>query len=135
MIYPTLSTDPRDRVIIASSVTTENEWVTYVLDGSSWQQTICAQDEQAVILVCALLNDKDEKEKEIATLKMENDLKAQQCAYLRQQIPPKSSGAKWSWLSILAFLVLILATIKGAVAFENAEHITLSRLPKDGKAQ
>ncbi|QPM92607.1 ORF1a, partial [Pig astrovirus CX1] len=119
MVYPTLSTDPRDRVIIASSVTTENEWVTYVLDGNSWQQTICAQDEQAVILVCALLNDKDEKEKEIATLKMENDLKAQQCAYLRQQIPPKNSGAKWSWLSILALLALVLATIKGAVAFET----------------
>ncbi|UMO75693.1 MAG: ORF1a [Zhejiang mamastrovirus 3] len=119
MIYPTLSTDPRDRVIIASSVTTENEWVTYVLDGNSWQQTICAQDEQSVILVCALLNDKDEKEKEIATLKLENDLKAQQCAYLRQQIPPKTPGAKWSWLSILAFLVLILATIKGAMSFET----------------
>nr|API61734.1 polyprotein [Porcine astrovirus 4] len=119
MIYPTLSTDPRDRVIIASSVTTENEWVTYVLDGNSWQQTICAQDEQSVILVCALLNDKDEKEKEIATLKMELDLKNQQCAYLRQQIPPKNSGAKWSWLSILALLVLILATLKGAVALET----------------
>lgn len=37
MIYPTLSTDPRDRVIIASSVTEENEWVTYVLDGDSWR--------------------------------------------------------------------------------------------------
>ncbi|UMO75778.1 MAG: ORF1ab [Jiangsu mamastrovirus 1] len=119
MIYPTLSTDPRDRVIIASSVTEDNEWVTYVLDGDSWRQTICAQDEQVVILVCALLNDKDEKEKEIATLKLENDLKAQQCAYLRQQIPPKTSGAKWSWLSILAFLVLILATIKGAMSFET----------------
>nr|WAK45918.1 MAG: nonstructural polyprotein [Mamastrovirus 3] len=119
MIYPTLSTDPRDRVIIASSVTTENEWVTYVLDGNSWQQTICAQDEQAVILVCALLNDKDEKEKEIATLKMENDLKTQQCAYLRQQIPPKKSGAKWSWLSIFALLVLIFATFKGAMALET----------------
>nr|AMN16569.1 ORF1a [Porcine astrovirus 4] len=119
MIYPTLSTDPRDRVIIASSVTIENEWVTYVLDGNSWQQTICAQDEQAVILVCALLNDKDEKEKEIASLKLENDLKAQQCAYLRQQIPPKNPGAKWSWLSILALLVLILATLKGAVALET----------------
>nr|AMN16563.1 ORF1a [Porcine astrovirus 4]AMN16566.1 ORF1a [Porcine astrovirus 4] len=119
MIYPTLSTDPRDRVIIASSVTVENEWVTYVLDGNSWQQTICAQDEQAVILVCALLNDKDEKEKEIASLKLENDLKAQQCAYLRQQIPPKNPGAKWSWLSILALLVLILATLKGAVALET----------------
>lgn len=119
MIYPTLSTDPRDRVIIASSVTEENEWVTYVLDGESWRQTICAPDEQVVILVCALLNDKDEKEKEIATLKLENDLKAQQCAYLRQQIPPKNPGAKWSWLSILAFLALILATIKGAMAFET----------------
>nr|BAX00229.1 ORF1a [Porcine astrovirus 4] len=119
MIYPTLSTDPRDRVIIASSVTEENEWVTYVLDGESWQQTICAPDEQVVILVCALLNDKDEKEKEIATLKMENDLKNQQCAYLRQQIPPKTSGAKWSWLSILALLVLILATLKGAMALET----------------
>nr|UMO75844.1 MAG: ORF1a [Sichuan mamastrovirus 9] len=119
MIYPTLSTDPRDRVIIASSVTTENEWVTYVLDGNSWQQTICAQDEQAVILVCALLNDKDEKEKEIATLKMENDLKNQQCAYLRQQIPPKQPGAKWSWLTILALLVLVLATLKGAMALET----------------
>nr|WAK45922.1 MAG: ORF1A [Mamastrovirus 3] len=119
MIYPTLTTDPRDRVIIASSVTTENEWVTYVLDGKSWQQTICAPDEQSVILVCALLNDKDEKEKEIATLKMENELKNHQCAYLRQQIPPKNSGAKWSWLSILAFLILILATIKGAMSFET----------------
>nr|UMO75810.1 MAG: ORF1a [Henan mamastrovirus 4] len=119
MIYPTLSTDPRDRVIIASSVTEDNEWVTYVLDGDSWRQTICAPDEQAVILVCALLNDKDEKEKEIATLKMENDLKNQQCAYLRQQIPPKTSGAKWSWLSILALLVLILATLKGAMALET----------------
>nr|UXM19195.1 ORF1a [Porcine astrovirus 4] len=119
MIYPTLNTDPRDRVIIASSVTVENEWVTYVLDGDSWRQTICAPDEQSVILVCALLNDKEEKEKEIATLKLENDLKTQQCAYLRQQIPPKQSGAKWSWLSILAFLVLILATLKGAMAFET----------------
>nr|QEQ91925.1 ORF1a [Porcine astrovirus 4] len=119
MVYPTLSTDPRDRVIIASSVTEENEWVTYVLDGESWRQTICAPDEQVVILVCALLNDKDEKEKEIATLKMENDLKNQQCAYLRQQIPPKISGAKWSWLSILALLVLILATLKGAMALET----------------
>nr|UNI72117.1 MAG: ORF1a [Astrovirus wild boar/WBAstV-1/2011/HUN] len=119
MIYPTLSTDPRDRVIIASSVTEDNEWVTYVLDGESWRQTICAPDEQVVILVCALLNDKDEKEKEIATLKLENDLKAQQCAYLRQQIPPKTSGAKWSWLSILALLVLILATLKGAMALET----------------
>lgn len=119
MIYPTLSTDPRDRVIIASSVTTDNEWVTYVLDGNSWQQTICAQDEQSVILVCALLNDKHEKEQEIATLKMENNLKTQQCAYLRQQIPPKTSGAKWSWLSILALLVLILATLKGAMALET----------------
>nr|QPD02144.1 nonstructural protein [Mamastrovirus 4] len=119
MIYPTLSTDPRDRVIIASSVTMDNEWVTYVLDGDSWRQTICASDEQAVILVCALLNDKDEKEKEIATLKMENDLKNQQCAYLRQQIPPKSSRAQWSWLSILAVLALILATIKGAMSFET----------------
>nr|QRD99476.1 MAG: polyprotein 1a [Mamastrovirus 3] len=119
MIYPTLSIDPRDRVIIASSVTTDNEWVTYVLDGNSWQQTICAQDEQAVILVCALLNDKDEREKEIATLKLENDLKAQQCAYLRQQIPPKNPGAKWSWLSILALLVLILATLKGSMALET----------------
>nr|BAX00253.1 ORF1a [Porcine astrovirus 4] len=119
MIYPTLSTDPRNRVIIASSVTVENEWVTYVLDGDSWQQTICAPDEQAVILVCALLNDKEEREKEIATLKLENDLKAQQCAYLRQQIPPKKPGAKWSWLSILALLVLILATLKGAMALET----------------
>nr|QBJ01425.1 MAG: ORF1ab [Mamastrovirus 3] len=119
MIYPTLTTDPRDRVIIASSVTVDNEWVTYVLDGDSWRQTICAPDEQAVILVCALLNDKEEKEKEIATLKMENDLKNQQCAYLRQQIPPKTSGAKWSWLSILALLVLILATLKGAMALET----------------
>nr|QNR87357.1 ORF1a [Mamastrovirus 3] len=119
MIYPTLSTDPRDRVIIASSVTTDNEWVTYVLDGDSWRQTICAPDEQPVILVCALLNDKEEKEKEIATLKMENDLKNQQCAYLRQQIPPKNSGAKWSWLTILAFLVLIFATLKGAMALET----------------
>nr|USC30026.1 MAG: ORF1a [Mamastrovirus sp.] len=119
MIYPTLFTDPRDRVIIASSVTEDNEWVTYVLDGESWRQTICAPDEQVVILVCALLNDKDEKEKEIATLKLENDLKAQQCAYLRQQIPPKTSGAKWSWLSILALLVLILATLKGAMALET----------------
>nr|UXM19198.1 ORF1a [Porcine astrovirus 4] len=119
MIYPTLNTDPRDRVIIASSVTVENEWVTYVLDGESWQQTICAQDEQAVILVCALLNDKDEKEKEIATLKLENDLKAQQCAYLRQQIPSKQPEAQWSWLSILALLVLILATFKGATAMET----------------
>nr|UZH25312.1 ORF1a [Mamastrovirus 3] len=119
MIYPTLSTDPRDRVIIASSVTEDNEWVTYVLDGNSWRQTICAPDEQVVILVCALLNDKDEKEKEIATLKLENDLKHQQCAYLRQQIPPKTSGAKWSWFSILALLVLILATIKGAMSFET----------------
>lgn len=119
MFYPTLSIDPRDRVTVASSVTVENEWVTYVLDGNSWQQTICAPDEQAVILVCALLNDKDEREKEIATLKMENDLKAQQCAYLRQQIPPKNPGAKWSWLSILALLVLILATLKGAMALET----------------
>nr|UMO77991.1 MAG: ORF1a [Astrovirus wild boar/WBAstV-1/2011/HUN] len=119
MIYPALSTDPRDRVIIASSVTTDNEWVTYVLDGDSWRQTICAPDEQSVILVCALLNDKEEKEKEIATLKMENDLKIQQCAYLRQQIPPKTSGAKWSWLSIFALLVLILATFKGAMALET----------------
>nr|UJQ88293.1 MAG: ORF1a [Porcine astrovirus 4] len=119
MIYPTLSTDPRDRVIIASSVTEDNEWVTYVLDGNSWRQTICAPDEQVVILVCALLNDKDEKEKEIATLKLENDLKHQQCAYLRQQIPLKTPGAKWSWFSILALLVLILATIKGAMSFET----------------
>ncbi|UMO75769.1 MAG: ORF1ab [Zhejiang mamastrovirus 4] len=119
MVYPTLSTDPRDRVIVASSVTVENEWVTYVLDGDSWRQTICAPDEQTVILVCALLNDKDEKEKEIATLKLENDLKAQQCAYLRQQIPPKNSGAKWSWLSIFALLVLVLATLKGAAALET----------------
>nr|UHY36866.1 ORF1a [Porcine astrovirus 4] len=119
MVYPTLTTDPRDRVIVASSVTMDNEWVTYVLDGNSWQQTICAPDEQAVILVCALLNDKDEKEKEIATLKMENDLKNQQCAYLRQQIPPKNSGAKWSWLTILALLVLIFATFKGAMALET----------------
>ncbi|UMO75814.1 MAG: ORF1a [Henan mamastrovirus 5] len=119
MVYPTLSTDPRDRVIIASSVTVENEWVTYVLDGDSWQQTICAPDEQAVILVCALLNDKDEREKEIATLKLENDLKAQQCAYLRQQIPPKNPRAGWSWLSILALLVLILATFKGAMSLET----------------
>nr|BAX00244.1 ORF1a [Porcine astrovirus 4]BAX00247.1 ORF1a [Porcine astrovirus 4]BAX00250.1 ORF1a [Porcine astrovirus 4] len=119
MFYPTLSIDPRDRVIVASSVTVENEWVTYVLDENSWQQTICAPDEQAVILVCALLNDKDEREKEIATLKLENDLKAQQCAYLRQQIPPKNPGAKWSWLSILALLVLILATLKGAMSLET----------------
>nr|UHY36867.1 ORF1a [Porcine astrovirus 4] len=119
MVYPTLTTDPRDRVIVASSVTMDNEWVTYVLDGNSWRQTICAPDEQTVILVCALLNDKEEKEKEIATLKMENDLKNQQCAYLRQQIPPKNSGAKWSWLSILALLVLILATLKGAMALET----------------
>nr|UXM19183.1 ORF1a [Porcine astrovirus 4] len=119
VIYPTLNSNPRDRVIIASSVTEDNEWVTYVLDGESWQQTICAPDEQSVILVCALLNDKNEKEKEIATLKMELDLKNQQCAYLRQQIPPKQSGAKWSWLSILAFLVLILATFKGAIALET----------------
>nr|UXM19192.1 ORF1a [Porcine astrovirus 4] len=119
VLYPTLNSNPRDRVIIASSVTKENEWVTYVLDGESWQQTICAPDEQSVILVCALLNDKNEKEKEIATLKLENDLKNQQCAYLRQQIPPKHSGAKWSWLSILALLVLILATFKGATALET----------------
>nr|ASM93474.1 ORF1 [Porcine astrovirus 4/BEL/15V010] len=119
MIYPTLTTDPRDRVIIASSVTTDNEWVTYVLDGDSWQQTICAQDEQSVVLVCALLNDKHEKEQEIATLRMENNLKTQQCAYLRQQIPPKSPGAKWSWLFIFAFLVLVLSTLKGAVAIET----------------
>ncbi|UMO75774.1 MAG: ORF1a [Jiangsu mamastrovirus 2] len=119
MIYPTLSTDPRDRVIIASSVTTDNEWVTYVLDGDSWQQTICAQDEQSVILVCALLNDKDEKEQEIATLKMENNLKTQQCAYLRQQIPPKTPGAKWSWLFVFAFLVLVFSTLKGAMAIET----------------
>nr|UXM19186.1 ORF1a [Porcine astrovirus 4] len=119
VIYPTLNSNPRDRVIIASSVTEDNEWVTYVLDGESWQQTICAPDEQSVILVCALLNDKNEKEKEIATLKLENDLKNQQCAYLRQQIPPKHSGAKWSWLSILALLVLILATFKGATALET----------------
>ncbi|AEZ67024.1 ORF1a [Astrovirus wild boar/WBAstV-1/2011/HUN] len=117
MIYPTLSTDPRDRVIIASSVTTDNEWVTYVLDGDSWRQTICAPDEQSVILVCALLIDKEEKENEIATLKMENDRKNQQCAYFSQQIPPKTTGAKWSWLSILALLVLIHATFKGAVAW------------------
>nr|BAX00232.1 ORF1a [Porcine astrovirus 4] len=119
MFFPTLSIDPRDRVTVASSVTVENEWVTYVLDGNSWQQTICAPDEQVVILVCALLNDKDEREKEIATLKLENDLKVQQCAYLRQQIPPKKPGAKWSWLSILALLVLILATLKGAMALET----------------
>lgn len=119
MFFPTLSINPRDRVTVASSVTVENEWVTYVLDGNSWRQTICAPDEQAVILVCALLNDKDEREKEIATLKLENDLRAQQCAYLRQQIPPKNSGAKWSWLSILALLVLILATFKGAMALET----------------
>nr|UXM19189.1 ORF1a [Porcine astrovirus 4] len=119
VLYPTLNSNPRDRVIIASSVTEDNEWVTYVLDGESWQQTICAPDEQSVILVCALLNDKNEKEKEIATLKLENDLKNQQCAYLRQQIPSKQSGAKWSWLSILALLVLILATFKGATALET----------------
>nr|WAK45928.1 MAG: nonstructural polyprotein [Mamastrovirus 3] len=119
VLYPSLNSNPRDRVIIASSVTEDNEWVTYVLDGESWQQTICAPDEQSVILVCALLNDKDEKEKEIATLKLELDLKNQQCAYLRQQIPPKQSGAKWSWLTILALLALILATIKGATALET----------------
>nr|UZH25308.1 ORF1a [Mamastrovirus 3] len=118
MIYPTLSTDPRDRVITASSVTTENEWVTYVLDGNRWQLTTCDQDEQSVSLVCDTINDKDEKAKDIATLQMELDLRNQQCAYLRQQIPPKNSGAKWSWLSILALLELILATLNGAVALE-----------------
>ncbi|EBP8408301.1 hypothetical protein AGR11_24880, partial [Salmonella enterica subsp. enterica] len=119
VLYPSLNSNPRDRVIIASSVTEDNEWVTYVLDGESWQQTICAPDEQSVILVCALLNDKDDKEKEIATLKLELDLKNQQCAYLRQQIPPKQSGTKWSWLTILALLALILATLKGATALET----------------
>nr|UZH25310.1 ORF1a [Mamastrovirus 3] len=119
LIFPSLEEEPRNRVLTASSVTTEDEWVTYVWDGDSWQQTACAPDDQNVILVCALLNDKARKEQEISSLKMQLELKNHECAYLKQQIPVKKNETRWSWLFILAFIVLILATIKGAMAFET----------------
>nr|BAX00237.1 ORF1ab [Porcine astrovirus 4] len=119
LIYPSLEEDPRDRVLTASSVTVDDEWVTYVWDGASWQQTACAPDDQNVILVCALLNDKARKEQEISSLKMQLELKSHECAYLKQQIPVKKDETRWSWLFILAFLVLIFATLKGAMAIET----------------
>ncbi|UMO75827.1 MAG: ORF1ab [Guangxi mamastrovirus 1] len=119
LIYPSLVEDPRDRVLTASSVTTEDEWVTYVWDGVSWQQTACAPDDQTVILVCALLNDKARKEQEISSLKMQLEIKNHECAFLKQQIPVKKNETRWSWLFIFAFLALILATLKGAMAFET----------------
>ncbi|UMO75841.1 MAG: ORF1a [Sichuan mamastrovirus 12] len=108
LVYPSTKNDFSDRVYTASSVTTDDEWVTYAWDGKNWQQIACAPDDQTVILVCALLNDKKRKEREIATLRMDNQNLVMQNTHLRSQVP---QCARRSWVSVFLLVLALLASL------------------------
>nr|UMO75859.1 MAG: ORF1a [Xinjiang mamastrovirus 3] len=124
LIFPSTKNDFSDRVFTASSVTMDDEWVTYVWDGKAWQQTACAPDDQPVILVCALLNDKARREREMATLRMDNQNLAIQNAHLRSQIPQRASR---SWVSVVLLVITLLASLFMTV--NSLETTSYTRTP------
>nr|WOK58410.1 MAG: ORF1a protein [Wufeng shrew astrovirus 1] len=103
--------DPKDRAITASSVTTANEWVTYVWDGVAWSQVATAPDDQAVILVCALMNDRRTLKEEISGLKNQLMTKDAELTTLRSELArlQPTPMRRFSAWTMLAFMALILS--------------------------
>uniref|UniRef100_A0AAU7E1E2 ORF1a protein n=1 Tax=Aethomys rat astrovirus TaxID=3141853 RepID=A0AAU7E1E2_9VIRU len=121
LIYPSTDMNPRNRVITASSVTVNNEWVTYVWENGSWQQTATAPDDKNVILVCALFNEKHRLAEENSGLKVRiQDLEVQLTTlrHAYERVAPIPRRRSWFWV-IFAFLCLFVSLFVQAGAMET----------------
>nr|WOK58310.1 MAG: ORF1a protein [Jingmen rodent astrovirus 1] len=122
LIYPSPSEDPKVRVITASSVTTEDEWVTYAWTGARWLQVATAPDCGKTILVCALLNEHKRLKDENADLKLakanlevdNTTLRVASAAITNSA--PRRSRLPW-FLALLAIFFSLLTT---SFAFETS---------------
>ncbi|APA19847.1 nonstructural protein, partial [Rodent astrovirus] len=131
MIYPGPDAYPPVRVTTASSVTVDNEWVTYVLDGDDWVQCVTAPDDQNVILVCALLNDNNRLKREISGLKVDLQNERAQAEVYRgfyEKHQPKPRSYKGV---ILALLILFIALFVPTANAEITTQTTHARNPED----
>nr|QOE77538.1 nonstructural protein [Murine astrovirus] len=132
LVYPSTTDDPKMRVITASSVTVEDEWVTYAWTGARWLQVATAPDCGKTILVCALLNEhkrlKDENsELKLAKANLEVDnttLRVASAALTKSA--PRRSRLPW----ILALLAVFFSLLTTSVAFETSST-SRSYAPED----
>nr|WOK58316.1 MAG: ORF1a protein [Jingmen rodent astrovirus 2] len=133
LIYPSTHMDPKDRIITASSVTVDNEWVTYIWDGANWVQVATAPDDQAVILVCALINNNRELKEEVSSLKVklanaDAELSVLRAAY--EKIRPPTQSRKLNWTVIIGFICLLLAMFFSASEALETQSTTFGRDPE-----
>nr|QBQ83078.1 nonstructural protein [Murine astrovirus] len=132
LVYPSLTDDPKMRVITASSVTVEDEWVTYAWTGARWRQVATAPDCGKTILVCALLNEhkrlKDENSSlKLAKANLEVDNTTLRVASAALTNPaPRRSRLPW----ILALLAVFFSLLTTSVAFETSST-SRSYAPED----
>lgn len=133
LIFPSTQEDVRVRVVTASSVTTDNEWVTYYWTGNTWVQVATAPDDRRVILTCALLNENRALKRELSGLKVERMNMESQLTTLavnhaasRATRASRRSGCCW----FFALLVLLLSFLPSITALETSST-TRSRDPED----
>lgn len=129
-VYPGIDNEhPPKRVVTASSVTVNNEWVTYVLDGDDWVQCATAPDDQSVILVCALINENKSLKREISGLKVDLQNERAQAEvyrgfYNKHQPKPRSYKG-----TIVALLVLLFAFLVPSARADLTTSTTSARDP------
>ncbi|UWK09062.1 ORF1a [Gerbil astrovirus] len=117
-----------DRVPIASSLTADGEWKTYCYDEASgvWLECYPAEENQAVILSCALLNDREEHRSEVSALKVQVLNLQAKCNHLeqayRRDCPGRLQPINWRLVAVV-ILVFVLTLIGGAKA-EKVEYHT-----------
>lgn len=124
--------DPKDRIITASSVTVNNEWVTYVWENNDWVQVATAPDDQAVILVCALVNKNRSLQEEISSLKVklantDAELSVVRGAYEKLKPQPVR---RFGWGVALAIGFLLLSMLLPSVSSLETSSTTFGRDPE-----
>nr|AWB14574.1 ORF1a [Murine astrovirus 1] len=132
LVYPSTTDDPKVRVITASSVTVEDEWVTYAWTGARWQQVATAPDCGKTILVCALLNEHKRLKDENASLKLakanlevDNTTLRVASAAITKSAPHRS---RLPW--VLALLAVFFSLLTTSFAFETSST-SRSYTPED----
>nr|QXV86604.1 nonstructural protein 1a [Mamastrovirus sp.] len=99
-----------ERIICASTVSTNCEWVTYHWDNKQWQRVNPGPVDDRVALVASLINDKHQSDEKIATLKAELSQQHLENMLLRHDVERsrryEPTPRKVNW-----FLVMVLVAI------------------------